>query len=118
MDLKGLENVIFPDTKDNIEEAIAWLYNCEFYIGLSSGVSWLAHSLGKEVIMIAGFTEPYNEFTCRRVINYNACHGCWHNHLFDKGDWKWCPEHKNTDRHFECMKTIKLKDIIEVMPMN
>jgi len=118
MDLKGLENVIFPDTKDSIEEAMAWLYHCEFYIGFSSGISWLAHSLGKEVIMIAGFTEPYNEFTCRRVINYNACHGCWHNHLFDKGIWNWCPEHKDTERQFECMETIKLEDIIKVMPLN
>lgn len=118
MDLKGLDNVIFPDTGSDIQEAMSWLYNCEFYIGLSSGISWLAHSLGKEVIMIAGFTEPFNEFSCRRVINYNACHGCWHNHLFDKGIWNWCPEHKDTEREFECMKSIKLNDIIEVMPLN
>jgi autotransporter strand-loop-strand O-heptosyltransferase len=118
MDLKPLNNVIFPNTAEKIEEAMAWLYNCEFYIGLSSGVSWLANALGKEVVMISGFTEPYNEFSCRRVINYNACYGCWHNHLFDKGNWKWCPEHEGTDRQFECMKTIKLEDIIEVMPLN
>jgi autotransporter strand-loop-strand O-heptosyltransferase len=118
MDLNGLKNVIFPDTEASIEEAIAWLYHCEFYIGLSSGISWLAHSLDKEVVMIAGFTEPYNEFTCRRVINYNVCYGCWHNHLFDKGDWRWCPEHKDTEREFECSKTIELKDIIKVMPTN
>ena len=117
MDLEGLDNVIFPES-DDIQDAVTWLYNCEFFIGLSSGVSWLAHSVGKEVVMISGFTEPFNEFSCRRVINYNACHGCWHNHKFDKGDWNWCPEHKGTDRHFECMKTIKLNDIIEVIPID
>ena len=117
MDLKGLDNVIVSETED-IQEAATWLYNCEFYIGLSSGISWLAHALGKEVIMIAGFTEPFNEFSCRRVINYNVCHGCWHNHEFDKGVWDWCPEHKDTERHFECMKSIKLNDIIKVMPLN
>jgi autotransporter strand-loop-strand O-heptosyltransferase len=116
MDLEGLDNVIFPENKD-INEAINWLEYCEFFIGLSSGVSWLAHSLGKEVVMIAGFTEPFNEFSCIRLINKAKCYGCWHKHKFDRGDWNWCPEHKGTERQFECMKSIKVEDVIQALPI-
>ena len=116
MDLEGLDNVIFPENKD-INEAINWLEYCEFFIGLSSGVSWLAHSLDKEVVMIAGFTEPFNEFPCIRLINKAKCYGCWHKHKFDRGDWDWCPEHKGTERQFECMKSIKIEDVIQALPI-
>jgi hypothetical protein len=41
-----------------------------------------------------------------RVINNDVCHGCFAKHLFDRGDWNWCPEHKGTERQFECTKSI------------
>jgi len=116
MDLKGLDNVIFPEDKD-INKAINWLEYCEFFVGLSSGVSWLAHSLGKEVVMISGFTEPHNEFSCIRLINKSKCHGCWHKHKFDRGNWNWCPEHEGTERQFECMKNIKVEDVTQALPI-
>jgi len=31
---------------------------------------------------------------------------------FDKGDWYWCPEHKGTDRQFECHKSITSEMVI------
>ena len=108
MDLDNLENVTHPDTK-NIQEAITWLYNCDFFIGISSGISWLTWALGKEVILMSGFTDVFHEFnTPHRVINKDVCNSCWHNKnfLFDKGDWNWCPIHKNTERQFECSKSI------------
>lgn len=116
MDLKGLNDVIFPDNKD-IFEAINWIEHCEFFIGLSSGVSWLANALGKKVVMISGFTKPFNEFSCTRLIKEDNCNGCWHSHKFDRGDWRWCPEHKDTDREFECMKSIKVQDVINALPI-
>lgn len=108
MDLKSLKNVIHPKTT-SIHDAISWLYNCEFFIGLSSGNSWLAWALNKKVIMISGFTKSFNEFfTPNRIKNESACNGCWNdtNYKFDPGDWNWCPVHKNTNRQFECTKTI------------
>lgn len=108
MDLRGLNNVIHPETK-NIQEALTWLYNCEFFVGLSSGVSWLAWCLKKPVLLISGFTKKFNEFyTPYRVINENVCNGCWNdiNNKFDGGDWNWCPKYKDTNRHFECSKQI------------
>lgn len=108
MDLKGLNNVIHPTTS-SIDEAITWLYNCEFFIGLSSGISWLAWALKKKVVMISGFTKEFNEFySPYRVINENVCNGCWNNnkYKFDPGDWNWCPVLKNSYRRFECSKSI------------
>lgn len=111
MDLNGLNNVLHPNTK-NIQSAITWLSNCEFYIGLGSGISWLSWALNKKVIMISGFSKPFAEFFNQyRVINTNVCHGCWNNldHKFDIKDWGWCPKNKD----FECSKQITFKMVKE-----
>jgi ADP-heptose:LPS heptosyltransferase len=38
------------------------LQHCEFFIGVSSGLSWLAWACGKKVVMISGITKKENEF--------------------------------------------------------
>lgn len=110
-----LRNVIPKTGKMSIEDIMSWILGCEFFIGISSGLSWLAWALEKEVIMISGFTKSFNEFLCHRIINKSICNGCWNDsrYIFDKGDWGWCPEHKGTDRHFECSKQIMATDVIE-----
>lgn len=94
----------------SIENTINAIYHSEFFIGLSSGLSWLAWSLGKHVVMISNFTTPDHEFqsNCTRIVNLSVCNGCWNNskYTFDKGDWDWCPVNKGTDRQFECHKSI------------
>jgi autotransporter strand-loop-strand O-heptosyltransferase len=103
-------------------EAVNIINHSEFYIGLSSGLSWVAHALGKKVVMISNFTEDWNEFDLSlndyiRITNKSVCHGCWNKinveHTFDKHDWYWCPLHKNTDRQFECHKSISVNDVVE-----
>ena len=48
------------------------------FIGLSSGLSWLAWAAGTPVVLISGFTHPTNEFTTPyRVINWHTCNSCW-----------------------------------------
>lgn len=93
------------------------LYYSEFYIGLGSGLSWLAWAMNKHVVMISNFSEEGHEFTenTTRIKNTSVCHGCWNNPLFkfDKGDWNWCPEHKGTDRQFECQKSITPEMVME-----
>ena len=115
MDLKGLKNVIHPETK-TLDDAINWLNGCEFFIGLGSGISWLAWSLNKKVILISGFSKKFAEFnTPYRIINESVCNGCWNNpkHSFNGGDWNWCPEHKDTPRQFECSKQITFEMVKE-----
>jgi autotransporter strand-loop-strand O-heptosyltransferase len=90
-------------------ERARWIKHAEFFIGLSSGLSWLAWATGTPVVMIAGFTHPTNEFdTPHRIINYHACNSCWNDvrHRFNHGDFLWCPRHKDTPRQFECTRLI------------
>lgn len=92
----------------DMDNTILAICNSKFFIGLSSGLSWLAWALKTPVIMISNFTEENHEFSCNRVTNTDVCNGCWNNseYKFDKGDWNWCPVHKGTDRQFECHKEI------------
>ena len=101
---------------DSMENTMNVIYHSEFVIGLSSGLSWLSWGLGKHVVMISNFTESDHEFTinCTRITNNKVCNGCWNNPMFkfDKGDWYWCPEHKGTERQFECHKSITPEMVI------
>jgi autotransporter strand-loop-strand O-heptosyltransferase len=99
----------------NLEDTINYIQHSEFYIGLSSGLSWLAHSMDKKVAMISNFSEDSHEFdlSCndyKRITNKSVCHGCWNKvnkeHKFDPSDWYWCPLHKDTERQFECHTSI------------
>jgi len=101
----------------SMENTIEWIEQSEFFIGLSSGLSWLAWALGKEVIMISNFTQEDHEFKCHRPVNTNVCHGCWNDpqYKFDKGDWNWCPVHKGTERQFECQKSVTSRMVIDVI---
>ena len=100
----------------SIENTMNVIHHSEFFIGLSSGLSWLAWGIGKHVVMISNFTTPDHEFqsNCTRIVNLDVCNGCWNKleYKFDKGDWDWCPVHKSTPRHFECHKSITPEMVI------
>jgi autotransporter strand-loop-strand O-heptosyltransferase len=92
-----------------LAERVRWLRHAAFFVGLSSGLSWLAWAAGTPVVMISGFSHPTNEFaTPHRVINYHACTGCWNDARvqFDHKDFLWCPHHAGTSRQFECTRLI------------
>ena len=104
--LKG----VFQPSNLSLESTMQIIHYSEFFIGLSSGLSWLAWSLNKHVYMIANFTKSNHEFQsdCTRFLNATICHGCWNNKnfKFDKSDWNWCPINKGYDKQFECQKNI------------
>lgn len=119
--LKGKWNKI-PDGAINetgnypIDYRIQQIKNCAFFIGLSSGLSWLAWALNKKVVMISGCTNQDNEFSknCYRVINNNVCHGCLNDSSIDNvngilSHWMYCPRNKN----FECSKEISFEMVKE-----
>jgi len=99
-----------PDT--SMESTMDWIYHSKFFVGLSSGLSWLAWALGKPVVLISNFTEFDHEFltNCIRITNEKVCHGCWNKSdiKFDKGNWDWCPYNKN----FECQTSITAEMVI------
>lgn len=105
-----------------LAERARYLKHAAFFIGLSSGLSWLAWAAGTPVVMISGFTHPTNEFvTPYRVINYHACNSCWNDSRvrFDHQDFLWCPRQKDTPRQFECTRLITaehVKAVIRTIP--
>jgi autotransporter strand-loop-strand O-heptosyltransferase len=101
----------------SIPSVMNYLHHAEFYIGLSSGISWLSFAMRKKVFMIANFSTKEHEFQtdCIRITDESVCHGCWNNPMFkfDKGSWGYCPEHEDTPQAFECHKSISAQRVIE-----
>jgi autotransporter strand-loop-strand O-heptosyltransferase len=106
----------------SLENVMNYLHHADFFIGLSSGISWLNWAMQKVTVMIANFTEADHEFQtkCVRITNPSVCNSCWNNpkFKFNKGDWKWCPEHEDTPRQFECHKQITVDMVINKMKEN
>lgn len=89
----------------------------DFFIGLSSGLSWLAWCCNVPVILISGFTHPKTEFfTPYRIINTSVCNSCWN----DK-DIKWlssntCPRKNDMfNDSLECSMEIDLYMVIDAI---
>ena len=111
----------FTGDKPLLERA-RFLKHAAFFVGLSSGLSWLAWAMGTPVVMISGLTHPLNEFsTPYRVINYHVCNSCWNDPKanFNRDDFLSCPRHQNTPRQFECTRLItseQVKAVIRTIP--
>jgi autotransporter strand-loop-strand O-heptosyltransferase len=110
--VKDHYNVIPKNAVDRTDmsllDMVSYINHSEFFVGTSSGLSWLAWAVGKPVVMISGVTEDWNEFNCIRIHNDDVCNGCFNypdKYKFDGGNWMWCPEKKN----FECSRTITPK---------
>ena len=94
---------------------------CDFFIGLDSGLSWLAWALNKKVIQILGITGKSIAFENKYgIINKNVCNTCFSDknlNIFSSdvpfNDFLMCPKHKNTPRIFECTKSITPEMVIE-----
>lgn len=101
-----------------LTERARWLKHAEFFVGLSSGLSWLAWAVGTPVVMISGFTDPINEFqTPYRVFSVHGCNSCWHDIRtpFQHDDYLFCPRHKGTPRAFECTRNINTAYVIDTI---
>lgn len=117
--MNGIPSGAIDETGDYpLEYRMEQIKNCSFFIGLSSGLSWVAFAMKKKAIIISGCTEETNEFTaeCYRVINKNVCYGCLNDDTIDDTGrklatmgWMWCPRNKN----FECTKKITFEMVKE-----
>lgn len=105
----------------SLEDSFNYMYHAEFFIGLSSGLSWINWSLGKHTVMISGFTAKDHEFQTNitRIQNEHACNSCWANinFIFDSGDWDWCPIWKGTDKQHICAKSISPLTVFNSLPI-
>lgn len=96
----------------SLTKRLEQIAGAEFFIGLSSGLSWMAWALNKPVILISGMGQPWTEFfTPHRVINTGVCHGCTteDSFVFEKDNWLLCPHKKN----FECTRKISSQMVID-----
>ena len=113
-----LKGVVDKTGNYPIEEIYNDIVHAKAFIGVSSGLSWFTWTTQTPIILISGFSKPFTEFqNCERIFNFDAsvCGGCFNREWLDPGDWEWCPDHKDTSRHFECTKTIKSEIIINTL---
>lgn len=105
--------------KDNsMDTLVTYLYSCEIFIGISSGISWLAWALNKKTVIISGFSKPVTEpldDNVIRISDKSVCNGCFNSYRLDAGDWNWCPVNKGTSRQFECSKVITAERVIKAI---
>jgi autotransporter strand-loop-strand O-heptosyltransferase len=85
------------------------------FIGIGSGLSWLSWALDVPTVLISGFSYDWAEMQdCIRISTPKGkCEGCFNRLRLDAGDWNWCPDHKRTERQFECTKSITSEMVIE-----
>ena len=109
------KNAKYTVTK-TLTGAVEVLTDSDMFVGIGSGLSWLAWGLGLPTVVISGFSEKFGEFeesdTVKRIINEDVCHGCFNRTWFNPGDWNWCPDWKGSNRMFECTKKITSEMVI------
>lgn len=91
------------------------LYHAKFFIGLSSGLAWVADAVNCPVVMICGFSQDWFEFdTPYRVANRNVCNGCLSDVRVNfMGNI--CPNHGGTFRELECQKKISPRQVLNAI---
>ena len=98
-----------------LSERITDIKYSDMMITISSGLAWVSWAVGTPVVMISGFTKPWNEFQSNitRVHNSNVCSGCWNDSgvTYDATNWLFCPKNKD----FICSKAIQPKDVIDAV---
>ena len=114
---------IFPKSKNVIDktgnhplsERITDIKYADMMITISSGLAWISWAIGTPVIMISGFTKPFNEFKSNniRIHNPNVCNGCWNDPTidYDPMNWLFCPRKQD----FICSKAIQPKYVIDAV---
>lgn len=99
-----------------LAERARWLAHATCFVGLSSGLAWLAWTMGAPVVMVSGFTEAHNEFDTPYRVSApsGSCSGCWHDPAlrFNHDDFHWCPRHQGTARAFECTREITPEQVL------
>lgn len=115
------EKTRYDVTKRNgdhsLDDRIWYLNHCEFFIGMSSGLSWLAWAAGAKTVIISGHTKEWYEpkEDVVRVINKDVCNGCHndpeHADKFCCYHFMFCPSGKN----FICTRSISPKMVMDAI---
>ena len=109
-DTLNLKNVTKVHSASILEAAQIVKYS-EFVVTLASGMSWLGWALGKEVVVISGFSEPQTEFENKhRIYTGSKCRGCWNKRIYAEGQqiYDKCPFGNN----YICSREIEPSTVI------
>jgi autotransporter strand-loop-strand O-heptosyltransferase len=106
---------IVHQPKGPIEIVMLEMKKSKAFIGIGSGLSWLSWALDVPTVLISGFSYDWAEMEdCVRIAAPKGkCEGCFNRIKLDGGDWNWCPDHKGTERQFECTKSITSEMVIK-----
>ena len=93
------------------------IYHSEFHMGLGSGDCWLAWALGKKVLMVSSFSQPFCEFqeSNFRVFRGGENSGFFNNLniRFDPSKWNWNPiKDCETFEDWDNFEPIQIEDVI------
>jgi len=110
-----LPNGIIQHPNGSLELVMDEMLKSKAFIGIGSGLSWLSWSLNVPTVLISGFSYDWAEMKdCIRIsAPKEKCEGCFNRLKLDVNDWNWCPDHKGTDRQFECTKSITSEMVIK-----
>jgi autotransporter strand-loop-strand O-heptosyltransferase len=110
-----LPNGIVQHPHGPIECVMDEMKKSKAFIGIGSGLSWLSWTLEVPTVLISGFSYEWAEMRdCIRIgAPKGKCEGCFNRLRLDAGDWNWCPDHKGTNRQFECTKSITSEMVIK-----
>jgi autotransporter strand-loop-strand O-heptosyltransferase len=108
-------NGIIKHPNGPLESVMDEMRKSKVFIGIGSGLSWLSWALGTKTVLISGFSYDWAEMEdCVRISPpKDKCGGCFNRLRLDAGDWNWCPDHKGTERQFECTKSITSEMVIK-----
>lgn len=108
-------NVIDKSGDYPLENRVNDIRWSKMFIGLGSGLTWLAWATGVPLTIISGFSEPWTEPSddnILRIHNSTVCNSCFNRYRLNAGDWNWCPDNKDTPDQFICTKSITAQDVI------
>ena len=107
-------NGIIQHPSGPLEGVMDEMRKSKAFIGIGSGLSWLSWALNTKTVLISGFSYDWAEMQdCVRITPpKDKCGGCFNRLKLDAGDWNWCPDHKGTNRQFECTKGISSEMVI------
>ena len=117
------DNVVrIPEGAENftgnlpLAERVDLLAYADFFVGVSSGLSWLAWAVGIPVVLISGITARWYEFpSAYRVSNPLACHGCFNDLRVDFSKIESCACFEGTEQAFECQKKISEMQVLDAI---
>ena len=99
-----------------LSERVNLLAHAEFFIGMPSGLSWLAWASNVPVVLISGITAWWYEFSASyRVVNRLVCHGCYNDTTIPWATFENCPYHQGTERAYECQRKISARQVINAI---